>query len=469
MKHQDEIGTSGADQTFPVPGETADDPSIGELINERYSVLSRIAEGPTGKLYQSRDVKTQSEVTLKVLAGWPGLDASLIRQLREELSVTRALTGKQSNIALVHDCDLTADGRVVVVMEPLKGRTLWELIQRHEPIPVERALRLASQIAEGLHAAHGLGLVHGALRTEHVLVQASDTVKVVGFEVARLRTAGRASFRSDSVALPGGANGLRQAERAEVLTESADTQAVGMVLLEILTSGVRPGPQGVRTVPAEVRHLVMQVLVRSPGAPSYDMGALAKALSAGLNPRPQPRPQPSASRAWRRARPRPHRGRGTLISAGVLAIVISALAAWLTWSIIASLRRPVTAEVPAVPAHEVVADPASSLPDPAMPPQSSDGVVGLPLSPPPVTRADPLAPERPVDPTALSPDHARRPASAACQTAPTGAARTRQTAACGSGECADAAARAGKADARQRSGPSGTRRTGPLIDHRLAD
>ena len=400
MKHQDEIGTSGADQTFPVPGETVDDPSIGELINERYSVLSRIAEGPTGKLYQSRDVKTESEVTLKLLAGWPGLDASLIRQLREELSVTRALTGKQSNIALVYDCELTADGRVVVVMEPLKGRTLWELIQRHEPIPVERALRLASKIAEGLHAAHGLGLVHGALRTEHVLVQASDTVKIVGFEVARLRTAGRASFRSDPAALRGGANGLRPTEPAEVLTESADTQAVGMLLLEILTNGVRPGPQGISTVPAAVRHLVMQVLVRSPGAPSYDMGALARALSAGLNPRPQP----SASRAWRRARPRPHRGRGTLISAGVLAIVISALVAWLTWSIIAALRSPVTTEVPAVPAHEVVSDPASPIPDPAMPPQSSDGVVGLPLSPSPVTRADPLAPERPVDPTALSPD-----------------------------------------------------------------
>ena len=75
-----EIGPSGAIQTFRVPGETADDPSIGELINERYSVLSRIAEGPTGKLYWSRDVKTKSEVTLKLLAGWPGLDASLIRQ-----------------------------------------------------------------------------------------------------------------------------------------------------------------------------------------------------------------------------------------------------------------------------------------------------------------------------------------------------------------------------------------------------
>ena len=258
MEHRDEIGTSGADQTSHVPDETADDPSIGELINERYSVLSRIAEGPTGNLYRSRDVKTESEVTLKLLAGGPGLDDSLIRQLRQELSVTRALTGKRSNIALVYDCDLTADGRVVVVMEPLNGRSLLDLIQRREPLPVERALRLAFQIADGLHAAHDLGLVHGALSAEHVLIQGADTVKVVGFEVARFWTVGRGSPRPDRAALATGASGPRTSERARVLTEAADTQAVGMVLLEMLTSGVRSGPQGVGTAPGRVRHLVMQ-------------------------------------------------------------------------------------------------------------------------------------------------------------------------------------------------------------------
>ena len=365
--------------------------------------------------------------------------------------MTRALTGKQPNIALVYDCDLTADGRVVVVMEPMKGRSLLELIQRHEPLQVERALRLAFQIAEGLHAAHDLGLVHGALRAEHVLVQGTDTVKVVGFEVARLRTAVRVPLRSDPEALPGGANRLRPTERAEVLTKAADTQAVGMVLLDILTSGVRPGPQGFGTVPAAVRHLVMQALVTSPRAPSHDMGALARTLSASLNPRPQP----SASRAWRRARPRARRGRGTLISAGVLAIVISALVAWLTWSLVAALRRPVTAEIPAVPAHEVISDPASSVPGPATPPHRATASVPLP-SPPPDTRANPLAPERPVATIAPSLDDAVAPRAPRVRPPRPERASTRHTAARGSGKCADATGRGGKAGARQRLGPSGT-------------
>jgi serine/threonine protein kinase len=401
MEERHEIGTSGVDQTSRVSGGPADDPSV-ELINERYSILSRIAEGPTGTLYRSRDVKTESEVTVKLLTGWPGLDASLMRQVREELSVTQALTGRRSNIALVHDCDLTVDGRVVVVMEPIRGRTLLELIQRREPLPTERALHFAFQIAEGLHAAHDLGLVHGALTAEHVLVEGVDTIKVVGFEVARLQAAARGSPHLDSGARSGGgANGPLPSERMGVLTEAADTQAVGTVLLEMLNSGVRPGSRSVGTLPVAVKQLVMQALVRVPGAPSHDMAALAKDLSAELGRRPQP----SASRAWRRARPRPRGDAASLIGVGALAVGVSALVAWLTWSLVGTPRRPVTSEILAIPVQEVVSHPPSSGPGAAMPAQSTDGAVGPPR-PPSVTHAGPLTPERPVATTAPSPGDA---------------------------------------------------------------
>ena len=325
MTHDREIGTSGADETSSAQGQTADTFSIGELINERYSVLTRISEGPTGKLYRTRDMKTGSEVMLKLLVGWPGLDDELIRQLSEELSVTRGLARTQSKVALVYGCDLTPDGRAFVVMEPLEGRSLAELIRWREPLSVERALRLAIQMAEGLHAVHNLRLVHGALGAEHVLVQQNDTVKLLGFEVARLRTMHRAAS-------------LPPLERAEVLTAAADAKAVTTLLLEMLTSGVRPGPQGAAPhrdaprggeVPAPIKELVMQTLVRSLGSPSYDMGDLAKALSAELSRLSE---SPSA-RAWRRARPSRRPWRWTLIGAGALAVVVSAFGGWLMWSL----------------------------------------------------------------------------------------------------------------------------------------
>jgi serine/threonine-protein kinase len=392
MAHGREIGTSGADQTSNAQDQPADTLSIGELVNERYSVLTRISEGPSGTLYRAHDVKTDSEVMLKLLVDSPGLDDARIRQLSQELSVTRSVTGTRSKIALVYDCNVTLDGRAFVVMEPLEGRSLAELIRWREPLSVERALRLALQIAEGLHAAHNLGLVHGALGAEHVLVQRNDTVKLMGFEVARLRTVSRAAS-------------LPPPERAEVLTAAADTKAVAMLLLEMLTSGVRPGLQGLAPdrdaprggeVPAPIKELVMQALVRSPGLPPQDMGALAKALSAELSHPPQ---NPS-TRAWRRARPSPRRRQWTLIGAGVLAVVVSALGGWLTWSLVAAPRLPVTRETPAAPSPPAVSHPASSVPERTTPsPSSDDFIVRSPLPPPPVAAAESLAPKPPGDTT----------------------------------------------------------------------
>jgi serine/threonine protein kinase len=86
-----------------------------------------------------------------------------------------------------------------LVLEPLDGRSLTDVIGHEGALPVERALRLAFEVADGLQAAHNLVLVHGALAAEHVLVGADDTVKLMGFEVARL---GRAGPRYGTTAPP---------------------------------------------------------------------------------------------------------------------------------------------------------------------------------------------------------------------------------------------------------------------------
>ena len=94
------------------------------------------------------------------------------------------------NVAIVHDCGRDADGRAFLALESLDGRSLADVISQEGALPVERALRLAFEIADGLLAAHNLVLIHGALDAEHVLVGSEDTVKLTGFEVARLGGAG---------------------------------------------------------------------------------------------------------------------------------------------------------------------------------------------------------------------------------------------------------------------------------------
>jgi|SoiMethySBSTD1v2_1073268.scaffolds.fasta_scaffold02057_24 serine/threonine protein kinase len=324
---------------------------IGQAIQARYQVSRRLAGGPSGDLYIAHDGESGAEVTIKLLPAGVALGDDWVRSLRDELSVTRAIARIQANVAIVHDCDRTADGRAFIVLEPLEGRNLADLIREEGALPVERALRLAFEIADGLQAAHNLVLIHGAFDSEHVVVGAGDTVKLTGFEVARL----------------GGGSGL---------TERSDIQAVGLLLMHMLTGKVRPrsedagadpersfGPQ----VPKAVRGLVMKTLVRSPEPRASDMGSVANALwvqlnrvrehqiSAIQNPTPTIRPRAP----WRTA------GIGTLI------VALLALGAWATWYR-ATAPAPMTSVIQPVPA---------TLPA---------------LAPPPVPRTRPIPSNEPV-------------------------------------------------------------------------
>jgi eukaryotic-like serine/threonine-protein kinase len=333
---------------------------IGQAIQARYQVSRRLAAGPSGDLYIAHDSESGAGVTIKLLPAGLALGDDWVRSLRDELSVTRAIARIQANVAIVHDCDRTADGHAFLVLESLEGRSLADLIRQEGPLPVERALRLAFEIADGLQAAHHLVLIHGAFDAEHVLVGAEDTVKIVGFEVARL----------------GGSGGL---------IERADIQAVGRLLVHMLTGEVRPrnggaaaapdrglGPQ----VPATVEELVMKVLVRSPGPRPPDMSSVANALWVELNRVKEQQtsavqdPTPTVGR----------RARWWAMGTGALIVALFALGAWATWHR-ATAPAPMTSVIQGVP-------------------------VTLPaLVPPPVSRTRPFPPKEPV--VARTPERAQ--------------------------------------------------------------
>jgi serine/threonine-protein kinase len=364
-----------ADETF----------SPGEVVNGQYAVMAPISEGRTGTLYRAQDVKTLSELTLKLLHGWAEPDRMLLTRVKEELSLTRTLA--RPAIAKVYGCDRTADGRTFVALERMEGRNLADLIQSREPLSVERALDLTVQVARGLHAAHGVRLFHGAVDAEHVLVQPDDVVKVLGFEVARFEAANRAN---------------RSSERPDVVTAGTDTRAVGMMLLQMLTAGVRPGPDGMSThpdaprggeVPPEIKQIIMRALVTAPGPSSLDMGGLATALLEELRRRREPIP-PRASKSLRR---RSYRAPWTLAGGRVGAIAGIALAGLVAWSFVGSPRSRATHEGPPDSAGRKAPGLASTSLDATAPPRSGDGVG----APPPVVR--PVGPSGDAVPSAPAP------------------------------------------------------------------
>jgi serine/threonine-protein kinase len=170
MERAKPVATPAADLGSLIRAAAEREPWIGQAIQARYQVSRRVAAGPSGDLYIAHDRESGAEVTIKLLPAGIALGDDWVRSLRDELSVTRAIARIQANVAIVHDCDRAADGRAFIVLEPLDGRSLADLIRQEGALPVERALRLAFEIADGLQAAHNLVLIHGALDAEHVLV-----------------------------------------------------------------------------------------------------------------------------------------------------------------------------------------------------------------------------------------------------------------------------------------------------------
>ena len=375
------IATPGAEPGSPFHADVQRDPWIGQAINARYQVSRRLAAGPSGTLYIAHDAETGAEVTLKLLPVGIALNDDGLGRLRDELSVTSTVARIRPNVAIVHDCDRAAAGRPILVLEPLDGRTLADVIGQEGALPLERALRLAFEIADGLQAAHHLVLVHGALAAEHVLVGADDTVKLTGFEVARLGRVG---------------------PRPEGLTERADMQALGLLLMHMLTGAVPPRSEGSGAhperklggeVPAAVRELVMQALdsrLPEPGSP--DMGSVANALWVEfyrVTENPASTVPGPARAVWPRVRWR-------TVGIGALVVVVIALGAWVT-RYRATAPPPVTSVIQPVPARQSPPAPAPRVPEPAAVERSAEVVVGPPMAPPapPVPRPEPSAPPQP--------------------------------------------------------------------------
>ncbi|HEY5907469.1 MAG TPA: serine/threonine-protein kinase, partial [Vicinamibacteria bacterium] len=150
-----------------------------------YRVLRLLGAGGMGDVYLAFDARLQRQVAIKRIRS----DATVSARTRERFRREAAAAASLSHPAIVQVYDILAEeSGDAIVMEYIEGETLAQLRARG-PLATGHALAIARQVAEGLAAAHGAGLVHRDLKMQNVMVTPSGQAKILDFGVAkRLRS-----------------------------------------------------------------------------------------------------------------------------------------------------------------------------------------------------------------------------------------------------------------------------------------
>jgi serine/threonine protein kinase len=246
------VATSGAAPAAavavaPSPIDETFDPLIGAALAGRYLIVRRIGEGGMGAVYEAKHTVIGKRVAVKVLLEKFHSNRELVARLLQEARLASSIG--HENIVDVTDFGTTDDGRSFVVMEFLDGEPLAQLVMREAPLPVERSLRIARQVASALGAAHAKGIYHRDIKPENVyLIRRGDAdfVKVVDFGISKAVKQGGNEEGPDVYRLTH--TGLllgtplymspEQARGDEDLDHRVDIWATGVMMYECLTGEV---------------------------------------------------------------------------------------------------------------------------------------------------------------------------------------------------------------------------------------
>ncbi len=243
---------AGGALTEPAPAPAAAaaedgfDSLIGAVLAGRYQIVRRIGEGGMGAVYEAKHTLIGKRVAVKVLLEKFLAKSDFVARLLQEARLASSIG--HENIVDVTDFGTTDDGRSFVVMEFLDGESLAELTMREAPLPIERSLRIARQVASALGAAHAKGIFHRDVKPENIyLVRRGDAdfVKVVDFGISKAvkpgGDEGGEGYRLTHTGLLLGTPLYMSPEQArgeEDLDHRVDIWALGVLLYECLTGEV---------------------------------------------------------------------------------------------------------------------------------------------------------------------------------------------------------------------------------------
>lgn len=240
----------------------------------KYEIRRLVARGGMGALYLANDPDLDREVAVKVMSEDIMSDEQgRARFYREARAAARL---QHRNIVTVFD--FAHDGDVpYIVMEFLRGQNLADRLRSGPPFTLPATLDLGIQLCEGLHFAHGEGVVHRDVKPANIWVLPDGSVKLLDFGIAKLAT----STLTAGTAVVGSAAYMSPEQiEGQPVDARSDLFSVGAVLFELVAGQPAFDGHSVTAVMMKITQdeAAPDVRTAAPDTPAALASIIARAL-----------------------------------------------------------------------------------------------------------------------------------------------------------------------------------------------
>ena len=220
-KQGDFLASRGADQAA---GRSR---SLPPVVSH-YRVLEKLGAGAMGEVWKAEDLDLKRVVALKFISREMLGDAEVKARMIREAQAAASLD--HPNITTVHGIH-EDQGETFLAMAYIDGPSLAEKI-KERPLPLDEALDIAIQIAEGLQEAHEQSVVHRDIKPSNVMLDRRGCVKIMDFGLAAV--ADRTRLTKSGMTLGTPAYMSPEQAQGQAVDHRTDIWALGVVLYEML-------------------------------------------------------------------------------------------------------------------------------------------------------------------------------------------------------------------------------------------